>query len=160
MFKGMFAHDMKESLAGEVALPDLKAATFKQVLHFIYTGDFRVQEDLSLLEELLNVADRFQIPDLVELCSVKLAKKIGASTLAALYILGDKCNADTLKKACLSYIKADPARLSGVMDSEGFKNMSHHQIQEIVTGVVPKRKAEDQGQGVDDKGKGAKRQKV
>ena len=59
----MFKTGMTEVNTGQVVIKDLKEATLKQLLEFIYTGKVAELEDH--LEMLLYAADKYQITDLV-----------------------------------------------------------------------------------------------
>ena len=59
----MFKTGMTEVNTGQVVIKDLKEATLKKLLEFIYTGKVAELEDH--LEMLLYAADKYQITDLV-----------------------------------------------------------------------------------------------
>lgn len=67
VFAAMFQSGMEEALTGKVRIGDVDPGTFKHFLEFLYTG--RV-ETAAKKEELLAVADKYQVETLVHLCKL------------------------------------------------------------------------------------------
>ena len=65
VFSAMFSSGMKEAETGQVCIEDVDPDTFKQFLKFLYTGMF---EPSSMDSDLFEVADRYQVETLMELC--------------------------------------------------------------------------------------------
>ena len=61
----MFASGMKEAETGQVRIEDVDPATFKQFLKFLYT---EMVKPSAIEKELFNVAEKYQIETLMELC--------------------------------------------------------------------------------------------
>ena len=65
VFASMFASGMKETKTGKVCIEDVDPTTFQQFLKFLYTGMF---EPSSIDHDLFEVADKYQVETLMELC--------------------------------------------------------------------------------------------
>jgi len=65
VFASMFASGMKETKTGKVCIEDVDPTTFQQFLKFLYTGTF---EPSSMDQDLFEVADKYQVETLMELC--------------------------------------------------------------------------------------------
>jgi hypothetical protein len=70
-FSNMLHSGMIESRSGKVVITDTDVAVFKQFLHFLYTGS--VVEPFTDFEELLIIADKYQIDSLINLCETKVS---------------------------------------------------------------------------------------
>lgn len=70
-FSNMLHSGMIESRSGKVEITDTDVAVFKQFLHFLYTGS--VVEPFTDFEELLIIADKYQIDSLINLCETKVS---------------------------------------------------------------------------------------
>lgn len=103
---------------------------------FIYTGEFELLPSqqcsdakkpslASLGAQYLSIGDRFQLPDLRELCVAKLAAAITTDNAAELMLLADSRNLPQLKTAVLDYVRADyKQRMPLVMKPDAFHELS------------------------------------
>jgi hypothetical protein len=87
--------------------------------------------------QLLSAADRFQIPQLIEVCATKLIATIAVDNVADRLILADTCHAPRLKRKCLEFVRADSRRLAEVMDTDGFQRLSRAQLHELMAVLAP-----------------------
>ena len=92
---------------------------------------------LSARDPLFLAADRFQISDLVELCLQRLALTLAPDNLADRLILADTFHSAVLKQKCLQYLRAEPARLAAVMDSEGYARLTSANKDDLLTAFIP-----------------------
>lgn len=90
----------------------------------------------DLMLSLLVVADRFQVPDLVALCAANLAVGLSADNLAERLVVADQCSQPALMARCLDFIRTDPARLAGVMDSDGWARLTPEQVERVLADLV------------------------
>jgi hypothetical protein len=92
-FRAMFSHDMKEARENDVLLPGASEGACRQLLCFIYTGRVNLQlwaplaestvekvDDLAV--ELAALADRCQLPSLVDYCHSELRSTLTAENVA------------------------------------------------------------------------------
>lgn len=70
VFAAMFQHDMLEAHTRTVFVPDIDAAVFKQLLHYVYAGkapELKLSAD-DVAQPLLLAADKYDVGDLKEEC--------------------------------------------------------------------------------------------
>ena len=70
----MFTGNFRESTEKQQEIKDISADTFEEFLHFLYSGNLRNPNVNA--EDLIIVADRYQVKDLVKVCETKLLKNI------------------------------------------------------------------------------------
>jgi hypothetical protein len=86
---------------------------------------------------LLAAADRFQVPQLSELCAKKLMKTLTVDNVADRLILADTCHSAELRKQCLDFMKTDTSRLGEIMDSDGFQKLGQAHLHNVLSAFVP-----------------------
>jgi len=69
VFEAMFTHEMTEKLSGEVTISDCKPEAMRDFLHFLYHAKL---ESYDHAAKLLELADRYQVATLKELCEAHL----------------------------------------------------------------------------------------
>lgn len=85
---------------------------------------------------LLIAADRFQVTDLVALCAEHLEFGLSVDNLAERLAVADQCGRAHLMVSCLDFIRADPARLAGVMGSDGWTRLRPEQVENMFADLV------------------------
>ena len=70
----MFLGSFREATATELEVKHVSADTFEEFLYFIYAGNLR-NKDFPI-EELITVADRYEVLDLMKFCELKLIKNV------------------------------------------------------------------------------------
>eukprot|EP00013_Stygamoeba_regulata_P016717 CAMPEP_0177688834 /NCGR_PEP_ID=MMETSP0447-20121125/34857_1 /TAXON_ID=0 /ORGANISM="Stygamoeba regulata, Strain BSH-02190019" /LENGTH=654 /DNA_ID=CAMNT_0019199137 /DNA_START=203 /DNA_END=2164 /DNA_ORIENTATION=+ len=78
---------------------EIPPSLVQSVVTFIYTGELEVTDGTALA--LLQVAKRYELPDLVRLCECALECTMDVSNAAALYELATLYEAKALQKACI-----------------------------------------------------------
>lgn len=79
VFAAMFTSGMEESITGQVRIEDADYSTFCDFLKFLYTGTL---EPSAKKEELLAVADKYQVETLLNVCKLATKFDIGDITEA------------------------------------------------------------------------------
>ena len=79
----MFTGNFREASAQSQEIQDISADTFEEFLYFLYAGDLR-NEDFPV-QELLAVADRYQVTDLLRLCESKMLRNINTDNAESIY---------------------------------------------------------------------------
>ena len=100
VFRALLAADMKERNSGRIELKQIKLATGRELLYYLYNG--WLKEEGSDLLGLLALADQYDMAELKHLCAEGLAARL---TDNYRYIL------PLLKRAALDYIAANAFRL-------------------------------------------------
>jgi speckle-type POZ protein len=101
VFAAMFQHNMQENRINETEVTDVTPAAFKQLLRFIYTGYCEVG---LLAEELLVAANKYDIPDLKDICAKELRRNLTADNAVHHLILSDLDQAEDLKDGAIRFI--------------------------------------------------------
>ncbi|CAM0948512.1 unnamed protein product [Alopecurus aequalis] len=136
-------HEMVESATrtDHVRIDDMKASTFKTMLHFIYTDELPCINDLvaplgaedssmtALAGELLAAAHRFRLDRMRRLCENLLAKNITAGNALATLDLAGRHGCAELEGYCIEYISL-PHVVKNVMKTlkffQGSKGENKH----------------------------------
>lgn len=84
----MFTGNFREATAKEQEVKDVSADAFEEFLYFIYAGDLR-NKDFPV-EELIAIADRYQVTDLMRFCELKLLKSINDDNAEDTYRLANQ----------------------------------------------------------------------
>ena len=121
VFAAMFQHRMKEKESGEVDIADVTPAVFNKLLQFIYTADCPLEDSTEGLLELLMAADKYDIPDLKQLCEIQLGRcTLNVDTAIDLLILSDLHNAKILRRSVDNFIKK---KISLLMDRPEWQDL-------------------------------------
>ncbi|XP_057318997.1 speckle-type POZ protein-like [Microplitis mediator] len=94
VFDAIFSHDMKEKKENEIEIPDVDPEIFKKLLEFIYTDKVSDLDDNA--EELLEVADKYQLQLLKDMCTVSLSQTIDVENAIPIMLFADRNNVQQL----------------------------------------------------------------
>lgn len=108
-FRAMFTTGFRESAACEIEIPDCSYAGFLAVMEYIYTAklpscilESSDERDGHLLRvvEMLELADRFFLDHLKQICETLLQPSVNAETVEYLLAVSQKTNALQLQAVC------------------------------------------------------------
>lgn len=106
-FRAMFTSGFRESESMEIEIPDCSHEAFLAVMEYIYTGttpkgDTRASREANLnrLVEVLELADRFFLDNLKQICETLLQGLVTAETNEYLLQVAQKTNAMQLQAVC------------------------------------------------------------
>jgi len=148
-FQAMFAHKMSENLENRVTIHDVDVSVMKEWLSFAYTG--RWPETKTPLA-LLVAADRFQTPDLVQLCLVRSSQGwLTNENWAECFLAADKLTASipALMQRCLEHIR-NGKRLPKIMQTQGYKQLKKAHVTKVLETLVVHRKGKRRRESDDD----------
>ena len=97
--------DMKEKQEGRIHIDRASLVDVKQLVDYMYSG--KLDTSYVRLKELLVLADRFEVLQLVQLCSSKLSESLNKNNALELGIFGDSYNSKTLVEICAQFIAAN-----------------------------------------------------
>ena len=97
--------DMKERREGRIHIERASIVDVKQLVDYMYSG--KLDTSYVRLKELLVLADRFEVLQLVQLCSSKLSESLNKNNALELGIFGDSYNSKTLVEICAQFIAAN-----------------------------------------------------
>ena len=126
VFRKLFEMNMTENKEGPVEISEIDPTVMSDLLAFIYTGS--ALHIKVLTRDLLLAADKYDIPDLADLCESELKTNLTPSNAAEVLLLAHspELKARTskhLKKACLYYIKHNSVL---VYKSESWKKLKEN----------------------------------
>eukprot|EP00092_Neocalanus_flemingeri_P017380 GFUD01018800.1.p1 GENE.GFUD01018800.1~~GFUD01018800.1.p1 ORF type:complete len:189 (+),score=57.17 GFUD01018800.1:95-661(+) len=90
MFRGMFNTKTKENVTNIVEINDTNFTMLNMMIDFMYTGEFPDKLDTDMASDLLYVANKYILPDMVEFCVKSLMKNIKVEDYITTFILIDK----------------------------------------------------------------------
>lgn len=105
VFERMFTGEFREAKSGSVEITDISADAFEEFLYYIYAGDLR-NPDFPV-GELVFVADRYGVTDLLKLCEMKLLRSINDDNAETIYRIANhiECNTE-LKKVAFEVLQS------------------------------------------------------
>ena len=81
---------MAESELGEVTIPDFSERAVEMMITFMYSGELLKgdnKEDVTVLQELLEISDKYEVDALKSRCESILVGEIGDLNVAALWVI-------------------------------------------------------------------------
>ncbi|XP_057318199.1 speckle-type POZ protein-like [Microplitis mediator] len=90
VFSAMFIYKLKENRENKVTIPDMDPDTCEKLLEFIYTDNVTNIDEVS--ERLYEVADKYQLPTLKELCEESFCKNVNVENAIQYLVLLDRHN--------------------------------------------------------------------
>ena len=117
VFKAMLQAEMKEKQSKKIVIEDFNPRTVAHMLKFMYTGDISVDDMEDLTMDLLRAADFYELDGLKEMCEETLCSNLSIENSIECLVLGDSCNASTLKKMALSEVWVENDRASNPLEN-------------------------------------------
>jgi speckle-type POZ protein len=133
VFDAMFQRDRKENKTNEAEITDVTPAAFKTLLRFIYTGHCEVD---NLAEELLVAANKYDIPDLKQICAKELRFQLTVDNAVRLLVLSDLHQAEDLKDGAMRFINKNAAAVMKTPSWSNFPKTHQHLIFELYRKLV------------------------
>lgn len=112
-FRAMFTTGFRETEALEIKIPDCSYRGFTAIMEYIYSGqtpmmDVKGQDrvaNISHLVEILELADRFFLDHLKQICESVLQPAINSETIDFLLPVSQKTNARQLQEVCDHFLR-------------------------------------------------------
>ena len=101
----MFQTEMQEKRDGIININNFDIDDVNQLIGYMYTG--KVEEGFSRYEVLLQLANQYEVLDLVLFCANKMSRNLSPENALEYGILGDMHNSDVLIKSSAKYIHAN-----------------------------------------------------
>ena len=102
VFRAMMQANMLESIKREIMIEDVDNEVLKEMLRFIYTAE--VGEDFSKIKDLLVLADKYEVVELVKYCGKNLATTLSNENALQLGVFAETHNAENLLKDCIHFV--------------------------------------------------------
>lgn len=103
---------MAEATMSSIKRHDITPATFKCMLHFIYSDDLPGDDELGcssveMLQDLLAAADRYALDRLKLMCAQKLWEHLSIDTVATTLACAETYNCPELKNKCFNFFAVE-----------------------------------------------------
>ena len=117
-FRAMFTSGFRETDSMEITIPDCSYDSFLSLMHYIYTGapptidhhsmvasNGDVSANVTKVVEILELADRFFLDHLKQICETLLQPLVGEDTVEYLLQVAQKTNSMQLQAICEHFIR-------------------------------------------------------
>eukprot|EP00088_Acartia_fossae_P041357 TRINITY_DN4326_c0_g1_i2.p1 TRINITY_DN4326_c0_g1~~TRINITY_DN4326_c0_g1_i2.p1 ORF type:complete len:896 (+),score=163.77 TRINITY_DN4326_c0_g1_i2:159-2846(+) len=130
-FRRALTSGMKEDRERRIVLRDCSPEVFKIFLQFIYSGLYKLDLNtlpVQILVDLLLVADRYEVPVLVDACEDALCASLQEDNAIPLLVLAEQFNTYRLRREGFKFIAARP----DLVTPEVIDELPEHLKQEIL----------------------------
>ncbi|KQJ99130.1 BTB/POZ and MATH domain-containing protein 1 [Brachypodium distachyon] len=112
VFRAELFGSMAEATMSSIERHDIMPATFKAMLHFIYTDALPGDDELGcspveVLQDLLAAADRYALDRLKLICAQKLLEHLSVDTVATTLACAETYNCPELKNKCFDFFAVE-----------------------------------------------------
>ena len=111
VFKALLAADMKERKSSRIELKNVKLATRRKLLYYLYNGRMKERQEESDLLGLIALADQYDMAGLKSLYTAGLAARVTEDNYLEVMNMAQLHNMPLLKAAAVDYIAANAGRL-------------------------------------------------
>ncbi|XP_017280063.1 kelch-like protein 41a [Kryptolebias marmoratus] len=122
-----FSEDGEEVDRKEVVLENLNPSIMEGIVNYLYSAEIDIND--NNVQDILAVANRFQIPSVFTVCVNYLQKKVTRKTCLAIYRLGLMLNCARLAMSARDYI-AD--RFEAITKDDEFLELAPHELFAII----------------------------
>ncbi|CAG5094040.1 Similar to spop: Speckle-type POZ protein (Xenopus tropicalis) [Cotesia congregata] len=123
VFSVMLAQDNTFRQTSEILVPNVKADIFEKLLEFIYTDQVRELDEFA--ENLLEVAQKFQVKELKHICEVSLSQFLSAENALRTLTLAKRRNSQKLADYVINFITVNATE---VFNSNEYKQWEKEKL--------------------------------
>ncbi|XP_069125555.1 uncharacterized protein [Argopecten irradians] len=137
-FDAIFTRNFKEKDSKEpIEFKDISAASFRAMLHFIYTNKIPPNSSCVLLTDLWRVADRFKLNGLQALTVREIASKLDVNNVVDIYMAAiyKLPVIDDLRTVCTDFMRCN---MSEVVRTESFMTLHQENVIELIQMMTTK----------------------
>ena len=134
VFMAMFEADMKEKQSGVIEVSDITPEAMSDLVTYLYTGT--APNLNTLASELLEAAEKYQLPHLITKCENELGRNIKDINVVEMIRLADLHGRSALKKACLEFIRRNSANVFQTSEWADFKEHKVSLLVEVLENVL------------------------
>ncbi|XP_008556025.2 speckle-type POZ protein B isoform X1 [Microplitis demolitor] len=120
VFFAMFSNAMKEQKENEVNIPDMNPDIFEKMLEFMYTDEITDIDDNDIVD-LLDAAEKYQLPSLKELCERLLIQSLNIDNAIKFMAVGDRYHTELLLEYAAEFIAINISAVSKTIEYEELK---------------------------------------
>ena len=106
VFRVMLESGMMEEQKGRVKVEDAELVILKELLQYLYTG--KIGPDFRDYKELMILANKYQVEDLVDFTSTKVLESLTEDNALELGLFGEMHNSTVLLNASAKFIQENP----------------------------------------------------
>eukprot|EP00090_Calanus_glacialis_P046807 TRINITY_DN9374_c0_g1_i1.p1 TRINITY_DN9374_c0_g1~~TRINITY_DN9374_c0_g1_i1.p1 ORF type:complete len:337 (-),score=91.90 TRINITY_DN9374_c0_g1_i1:485-1495(-) len=105
VFHAMLGSDMVEKIAGVISIDDACVDVVKQMVRYMYIA--KIDHSFTRIKELLVLANKYQVLELVNYCSSKIFESLSEDNALEIGMFGEMHNSEVLINRCAKYICYD-----------------------------------------------------
>lgn len=105
VFKAMLTSDMVERTQGVIHIEDASVEVVRAMVRYMYTA--KVEHDFDRIKELLVLANKYQVLELVNYCSSRIFESLSEDNALEIGMFGEMHNSEVLINRCAKYICYD-----------------------------------------------------
>lgn len=133
VFRAVFQSKMMESVKGEIRIDDADKDVLKEMLRYIYST--KVEEKFDKFGELLVLANKYEVEDLIKYCGTKILESLNTENAFEIGTFAELHNAEDLMHQCVKFIimnKSDILKKDWKDQLKGSPKMMLETIQQLV----------------------------
>ena len=102
VFRAMLQSEMSECVTGKIQIADANKDVFEEMMRYMYCA--KVDEKFTQFKELLILADKYQVDELIKYCGTKMVESLNKDNVLQIGIFAELHNAEDLMKECVKFI--------------------------------------------------------
>jgi len=136
VLRAMLEANMAEKASGRIVIDDLSSLTVSLLLDFLYTADIppniaEMEDSPEVLGRLMKAADKYEVPNLMELCIGWLKRDISLENMLKILEVSHELGNPGLKEACLAFVTRDADTVQAAQDSRDFEALPSDLVREL-----------------------------
>ncbi|CCD66124.1 BTB and MATH domain-containing protein 42 [Caenorhabditis elegans] len=137
VFKSMFSSpNMIEAQKGEIHIEDAKYDSVRAMVEFMYTGATESLESQGNIDEILAIADKYEVLMLKDQCERLIAQTINLKNVTQIAMFSDTYTADYLKSAVIRFLTTHHRVVIKTQDWISLKKSRHELANELLEAVL------------------------
>lgn len=137
VFKSMFSSpSMIEAQKGEIHIQDAKYDSVRAMVEFMYTGATESLESQGNIDEILAIADKYEVLMLKDQCERLIAQTINLKNVTQIAMFSDTYTADYLKSAVIRFLMTHHRVVIKTQDWINLKKSRHELANELLEAVL------------------------
>merc|ERR1719411_2546509 len=105
VFQAMLGSDMVEKSQGMIKIEDADMEVVRQMVRYMYIA--KIEQDYTKVKELLVLANKYQVLELVNFCSSQIFESLSEDNALEIGMFGEMHNSEVLINRCAKYICYD-----------------------------------------------------
>jgi len=135
VFDTMFSSNLLESVQNIVEVKEVDPNALEAFLYFMYTD--KIEENhLQHASDLLVLANRYDVPDLKDMCTQTLAHNLTVQNAAGILSIADTTHTPILKRCALQFISENIRLIHD--QSEDYANLGANLVRDILESMMEK----------------------